>query len=80
MGALDVAVVILAIGVTVSLGLLAWTLGVSAVVAVRRERARVTDARRRIAGARRRLEDAGAASRRAMERLRQPGDANANDR
>lgn len=71
-GALDVAVVILAIGVAASLGLLAWTLGVSAVVAVRRERDRVVEARLRIASSERRLREAGAASREAIGRLNQP--------
>lgn len=69
MGALDIAVVILAIGVAASLGLLAWTLGVSAVVAVSRERERIADARLRIAAAKRRVREAGAATRATTERM-----------
>ena len=46
---LDLAVIALAVLVSGSLGLLAWTLGVSAVSAVRRERQRLTDARRDLA-------------------------------
>jgi hypothetical protein len=46
---LDLAVVILGLLVIGSLALLAWTLAVSAVRAVRRERDRVAEARRSIA-------------------------------
>lgn len=69
MGALDIAVVILAIGVAASLGLLAWTLGVSAVIAVARGRARVADARLRIAATERRMREAAAAARATIERM-----------
>ena len=46
---LDLAVIALAVLVSGSLGLLAWTLGVSAVSAIGRERQRLTDARRDLA-------------------------------
>jgi hypothetical protein len=52
---LDLAVVLLALAVIVSLCLLAWTLGVSAVRAVRQSRVEVAGARRRLAAAERRL-------------------------
>lgn len=66
------AVVILAIGVAVSLGLLAWTLGVSTVVAIGRERGRVARARLRLPTTERRLHEAGAATRETLERLNAP--------
>jgi hypothetical protein len=46
---LDLAVIALSVLVCGSLGLLAWTLGVTGVQAVRLERARVADARARLA-------------------------------
>ena len=69
-GALDIAVVIVAVGVAASLGLLAWTLGVSAVIAVRHERTRVAEMRHRLAATERRLHEVGAASRDVLGRLK----------
>jgi hypothetical protein len=71
-GALDIAAVIVAVGVAASLGLLAWTLGVSAVTAVRHERARVAETRHRVAATERRLHEIGAASRDVLRRLKLP--------
>ena len=52
---LDLAVIALAVLVCGSLGLLAWTLGVTGVRAVRLERLRVADARARLAAVERSL-------------------------
>jgi hypothetical protein len=57
---LDVAVVAIAVVVIGSLATLAWTLGVSAVAAVRRERVAVTQARERVADVEMRLRAAAA--------------------
>lgn len=52
---LDLAVIALSVIVCASLGLLAWTLGVTGVQAIREERARVQAARLRLASAERSL-------------------------
>jgi hypothetical protein len=52
---LDLAVVTLGLLVIGSLALLAWTLAVSAVRAIRRERARIANSRMAVAGAERRV-------------------------
>ncbi|HET7141405.1 MAG TPA: hypothetical protein VFJ03_02865, partial [Candidatus Limnocylindria bacterium] len=52
---LDLAVVVLAVMVCVSMGLLAWTLGVSITGVLRRTRASLVDARLELAVAERRL-------------------------
>lgn len=52
---LDLAVVALAVMVCGTLGLLAWTLGVTLPAAARRVRLQVMDARQRVAVAERRL-------------------------
>jgi hypothetical protein len=52
---LDLAVIALAVLVCGSLGLLAWTLGVTGVRAVRLERLRVADARARLTAVERSL-------------------------
>lgn len=76
---LDAAVVLLAIGVCGSLGLLAWTLAVNGRDAVRTELARVAQTRSDLAAAGRRLRDRSAATeavlRQANERLRPKGDS-----
>ena len=54
-GLFDVATVVLAVGVCGSLGLLAWTLGVGSLRAVRHARREVKDARMRLAAADRQL-------------------------
>ncbi|HEX5395663.1 MAG TPA: hypothetical protein VFX74_01095 [Candidatus Limnocylindria bacterium] len=58
---LDLAVIALSVLVCGSLGLLAWTLGVTGVQAVRLERARVADARARLAAVHRSLPEQMAA-------------------
>lgn len=55
---LDLAVVLLALMVCVSMGLLAWTLGVSIPRMVRRSRASIVEARLELATAERRLREA----------------------
>ncbi|MGH2429406.1 MAG: hypothetical protein ACRDGV_11095 [Candidatus Limnocylindria bacterium] len=66
---LDLAVVVLAVAVTVSLGLLAWTLAVTAVTAVGRARRRVTDARASLAASQARLAEASSAARATLGRV-----------
>jgi hypothetical protein len=58
---LDLAVVLLALMVCVSLGLLAWTLAVSIPRMLRRSRASIVEARLELATAERRLRDASRA-------------------
>jgi hypothetical protein len=59
---LDLAVAALALLVIGSLALLAWTLGISAVRSVQRERLRVADARRTVAAADDRMRTSAAAA------------------
>jgi hypothetical protein len=66
---LDLAVVALAVAVTVSLALLAWTLGVGAVAAARRATHRAAAARAGIAELEVRLHDAADEARIAIEEL-----------
>jgi hypothetical protein len=68
-GAFDIAVVIVAACVVVSLALLAWTLGVSGVVAIRHERTRVATARQRLAALERRVHEVASDTRGAIERM-----------
>jgi hypothetical protein len=72
---LDLAVVILAVAVTVSLALLAWTLAVSAAAAARQTRESVLQTRLGMAGTERRLRKATAAAYQTLRRL-----ADATDR
>jgi hypothetical protein len=74
---LDAAAVALALVVTGSLALLAWTLGVSAVHRVHRGRRAVAQARAELALAERRMQGAGARSR---EHLRNLADRTRLDR
>jgi hypothetical protein len=66
---LDLAVIGLALLVCVSLGLLAWTLGVTGVRTVLVERARVADARARLATCERSLPERRAAIERVVLQL-----------
>jgi hypothetical protein len=68
-GAFDIAVVIVAACVVVSLALLAWTLGESGVVAIRQERTRVATARQRIAALERQVHEAASQTRDTIERM-----------
>jgi hypothetical protein len=58
---LDLAVIALSVLVCASLALLAWTLGVTGVQAIREERARVDRARARVASLERELTERAAA-------------------
>ena len=59
---LDLAVAALALLVIGSLALLAWTLGISAVRSIQRERLRLADARRTLAAAEERVRTSAAAA------------------
>jgi hypothetical protein len=77
---LDLAVVVLALAVTASLALLAYTLGVSAVRSVRQARIRVAAARGELAAAEERALQATAEARASLRRMTTatggaPGDA-----
>ncbi|MDQ2941086.1 MAG: hypothetical protein M3R05_02725 [Chloroflexota bacterium] len=61
MGLFDVATVLLAVGLCGSLGLLAWTLGVGSMRAVRHARREVNEARLRLAATERQLHAGSAA-------------------
>ncbi|MDQ2933535.1 MAG: hypothetical protein M3R49_00885 [Chloroflexota bacterium] len=69
MGLFDVATVVLAVGVCGSLGLLAWTLAVGSVRAVRHARREVREARLRLAAAERQLRAGSAAIHQTLTRL-----------
>jgi hypothetical protein len=66
---LDVALVVLAVLVVGTLGLLAWTLGVTGLDSVRQERERVAALRQRLTDAERRLPSRAAAIREVLQRL-----------
>lgn len=66
---LDLAVVVLAVMVCVSLGLLAWTLGVSVTRVLRRTRENLVNARLQLTVAERRLREAA----RTLAEARQAG-------
>jgi hypothetical protein len=74
---LDLAVVVLAVMVCVSLGLLAWTLGVSITRVLRRTRENLVNTRLELTVAERRLREAGQALAEAREaglvRAAEPG-------
>jgi hypothetical protein len=66
---LDVALVVLAVLVVGTLGLLAWTLGVAGLDSVRQERERVSALRQGLTDAERRLPSRAAAIREVLRRL-----------
>jgi hypothetical protein len=66
---LDLAVVILAVAVTISLALLAWTFAVSAARSAQRARESVLQRRLAMAGTERRLRLASATAQRTLRRL-----------
>jgi hypothetical protein len=66
---LDVALVVLAVLVVGTLGLLAWTLGVTGLDSVRQERERVSALRQGLTDAERRLPSQSAAIREVLQRL-----------
>jgi hypothetical protein len=68
-GLFDIAVVVLALGVCGSLGLLAWTLGAGSVATVKRARRQVSEARDRLASTHGRIQPTSAAIHDTLARL-----------
>lgn len=77
---LDFAVVSIALVVTVSLGMLAWTLGVSAVLATRRGRSQVARRRARLPTDTQRFQEFAGHARRTLAQLAERTEAARNDR